>query len=102
MKNDNKAPGNNVISRSPFPASEKFYTPGRLHPIRVGMRRVTLSDKEKNAPTSIALYDTSGAYTDSTISHDVRDGLSPTRSQWIIQRGDVEKVETPLIHINDP
>jgi len=102
MKNENKAPGNDVISRSPFPASEKFYTPGRLHPIRVGMRRVMLSDKEKNAPTSIAIYDTSGPYTDASISHDVREGLSPTRSQWILQRGDVEKVETPLIHINDP
>ncbi|HZG00352.1 MAG TPA: phosphomethylpyrimidine synthase ThiC [Chitinophagales bacterium] len=102
MKNNNEAPGNGVITRTPFPASEKFYTPGRLHPIRIGMRRITLSDKEAAAPTSIAVYDTSGIYTDPTVQHEVTQGLPPTRLQWIRDRNDVEVVDTPLIYINDP
>src|SRR5204863_62912 len=55
-----------------------------------------------NAPTSVAVYDTSGPYTDASVSLDVRKGLPPTRLQWIRQRNDVEEVATPLIHINDP
>ena len=102
MKKTNEAPGNGIITRTPFPASEKFYTPGRLHPIRVGMRRISLSDKEANAPTSIAVYDTSGIYTDPTVQHDVAQGLPPSRLQWIRERNDVETVDTPLIYTNDP
>ena len=102
MKKTNGAPHNDIITRTPFPSSEKFYTPGRLHPIRVGMRRISLSDKEEKAPTSIAVYDTSGIYTDPTVQHDVKQGLPPTRLQWIKDRGDVEIVDTPLIYVNDP
>src|ERR1700748_3243743 len=30
-------PGQQVISRDPFPASQKIYVPGELHPIQVAM-----------------------------------------------------------------
>jgi phosphomethylpyrimidine synthase len=97
MKKD-KVPGADVISRHPFPSSRKIYVPGKLHPIQVAMREVTLNDsidrlngsKEKNAPVTV--YDTSGPYTDTTIDIDVRMGLPRLRAQWIKERGDVEEL----------
>ena len=60
------------ISRQPFPNSAKIYIEGNIHPIKVAMREITLSDTklanggvEKNAPVTI--YDTSGPYTDPNV-----------------------------------
>jgi len=60
----------------------------------VPMREVQLSDTplvfgaEKNAP--LALYDTSGPYTDPDVRIDLVAGLAPLRANWIAERGDVE------------
>jgi len=87
----------NTISRKPFPNSTKIYVPGELHPIRVAMREISLSDTrlsnggiEKNPP--ITLYDTSGPYTDPSIAIDIRKGLPRIREQWILDRNDVEEL----------
>src|SRR3990172_10100174 len=78
----------------PFPNSRKVYLQGSRPDIRVPMREVSLSPtptsfgKETNLP--VYLYDTSGPYTDPTVTIDVRKGLPDVRSAWIEARGDTE------------
>ncbi|MGJ1430122.1 phosphomethylpyrimidine synthase ThiC [Sphingobacterium spiritivorum] len=83
------------ISATPFPNSEKVYIEGQLHPVKVAMRRIKLSDTklanggvQHNPP--ITIYDTSGPYTDVNAVIDVRKGLPRIREQWILDRQDVE------------
>lgn len=92
-----KIPTKDLITRNPFPASQKIYVPGKLHDIKVAMREVTLADTplsngkvEKNLP--VTLYDTSGPYTDPTIQTDVYQGIARMREAWIKERGDVEQL----------
>ncbi|WP_339925185.1 phosphomethylpyrimidine synthase ThiC [uncultured Cyclobacterium sp.] len=98
MKKD-QTPNQHVISRAPFPNSEKSYVSGELHPdIKVPMRKIFLSDTvdkfngkvEKNEP--VLVYDTSGPYTDPSVEIDVRKGLMPLRNSWISSREDVEQL----------
>src|SRR6516225_10981053 len=76
----------------PIPGSRKIYVDGSHADLRVPMREVALSDTplvfgaEKNAP--LALYDTSGPYTDPETRIDLAAGLMPLRASWIGQRGD--------------
>lgn len=73
-----------------FPASEKYYLKGKLYPfLRVGMRRITLSDPVYPAYYA---YDTSGPYTDPSIEIDITRGLVPLRKDWILARQDVESL----------
>ena len=83
------------ISATPFPNSEKVFVEGHLHPVKVAMRRINLSDTklsnggvQHNPP--ITIYDTSGPYTDVNAVIDVRKGLPRIREQWILDRQDVE------------
>src|SRR6185437_128437 len=46
---------------------------------------------EKNPPVTV--YDTSGPYTDSTITINVKKGLPKLREEWIKQRGDVDELK---------
>lgn len=99
MKKQDYQPQNHVISREPFPSSEKIYVKGKLHDIEVAMRKINLSDTQpfdKNKPPvknkSVVVYDTSGAYTDPSQEIDVRVGLKPLRQQWIMNREDVEQL----------
>lgn len=95
-------PHSGTITRTPFPNSKKIYVEGKLHPIRVAMREITLTpspsvfnnggfQKEENLPVTV--YDTSGPYTDDTIELDVKIGLPRLREEWIKSRGDVEQLE---------
>jgi phosphomethylpyrimidine synthase len=95
-----KIPNEQVISRTPFPASRKVYVKGQLHKIEVAMREVSLSETklhgrfgetEPNAPVTI--YDTSGPFTDPDIDIDVKQGLPRLRVQWIVDRGDIEQLQ---------
>ncbi|HSI57092.1 MAG TPA: phosphomethylpyrimidine synthase ThiC [Ideonella sp.] len=75
-----------ALTREPFPASTKVFAHGSLHPeLRVPLRQVALTNGEQ-----VALYDTSGPYTDPLASIDVRKGLAPLRAGWIEARGDTE------------
>jgi len=94
-----KIPNQEVISRTPFPASQKVYIKGQLHNIAVAMREVNLSETKihngfgltsPNPPVTI--YDTSGAYTDPAIDIDIKRGLPKLREQWITARKDVQKL----------
>lgn len=87
------------ISQTPFPNSKKVYVAGTLFPIRVAMREITLSDTklsqgalEKNPPVTV--YDTSGAYTDEQFDINIKKGLPRLRESWILDRQDVEVLDT--------
>ena len=71
----------------PLPNSRKIY----VGPLRVPMREITQSGN--NPP--IAVYDTSGPYTDPEAKIDIRKGLPPIRSIWIEQRGDTQLLDGP-------
>ncbi|AWG24067.1 phosphomethylpyrimidine synthase ThiC [Flavobacterium kingsejongi] len=88
-----------TITRKPFPNSTKVHVEGTLYPIRVAMREIALGDTkrsngtiEKNPPVTV--YDTSGPYTDPNHEIDIRKGLPRLREQWILDRGDVESLDT--------
>ncbi|EHQ42246.1 phosphomethylpyrimidine synthase ThiC [Myroides odoratus] len=87
------------ISQTPFPNSKKVHVAGTLFPIRVAMREITLSDTklsqgalEKNPPVTV--YDTSGAYTDEQFDINIKKGLPRLRESWILDRQDVEILDT--------
>src|ERR1700677_833189 len=69
------------ITRGPLPGSRKVKING------VPFREVALSGGE--AP--IQLYDTSGPYTDDTVTLDIDKGLRGLRRDWILARGNVEE-----------
>src|SRR6202008_378854 len=78
----------------PIPGSHKIHVEGSRPDIRVPMREIALARTptmfggEDNAP--LAVYDTSGAYTDANAVIDLAQGLAPLRAQWIAERGDTE------------
>ncbi len=84
---------------APLPGSRKIYVQGSRPDIRVPMREILQSDTptargpEKNPP--LAVYDTSGPYTDPAVRIDIRSGLPPLRANWIAERGDTEELPGP-------
>jgi len=70
-----------------LPNSAKIY----VGPLRVPMREITQSGG--NPP--IAVYDTSGPYTDPTATIDIRKGLPALRERWILERSDTQLLEGP-------
>src|SRR5215510_1947090 len=94
----------NGITTQPLPASQKAYVHSHDHPnIGVPMRTITLSgghagDGHANDP--VMVYDTSGPYTDPSITTDIRAGLSPVRLEWIKARGDVQEVPRSYVNGN--
>jgi phosphomethylpyrimidine synthase len=77
-----------VVAES-LPASRKVYHTGMLHPqLRVPLREIALHPSSGESP--LAVYDTSGPYTDPAVVIDISRGLSPTRAAWIVARDDVE------------
>ncbi|WP_435100342.1 phosphomethylpyrimidine synthase ThiC [Arhodomonas sp. AD133] len=89
---------NSEVTR-PFPGSRKIYVEGSRADIRVPMREIAQSDTpfqfgaEKNP--ALAVYDTSGPYTDPEAVIDLREGLPALRGPWIDQRGDTETLDGP-------
>ncbi|GGZ17329.1 phosphomethylpyrimidine synthase [Echinicola pacifica] len=91
----------NYITTAPFPNSRKVYVAGKIHPIKVAMREISLHDTvshldrhqtvEKNPPVTV--YDTSGPYTDPGIQIDVKKGLPRLREEWIRESEDVEELQ---------
>jgi phosphomethylpyrimidine synthase len=99
----NEAPdidtASNTVTINSYPASEKIYIQGSRADIQVPMRKITLSDTpahfgvEKNAP--LYVYDTSGVYTDLKVNIDLKKGLDPIRSEWILERKDTDLLKGP-------
>ena len=101
MKKKDTAPQENVITTKPFPNSQKIYVPGNIHPqINVAMREISLSDTvdsmtQKKTPNQpVTVYDTSGPYTDPSKTINVHEGIERIREQWVLDRGDVEELDS--------
>ena len=100
------ATNNNGISARPLPASSKVYVHGHGRPdIQVAMRAIQLTRGHGNgngggAETKppLLVYDTSGPYTDPTVTTNIRKGLEPLKLQWIKARGDVEEITGSYAH----
>lgn len=89
-----KIPGSSVVTRTPFPNSKKIYLKGKIHDIEVAMREIETNDTINGSEKlKLALYDTSGPYTDPNSSIDVRRGIERIRSKWIKERNDTEELE---------
>lgn len=74
------------LLRIPLSGSKKNYLLGNIFPdIRVPIREITQTNS-----CIFPVYDTSGAYTDPTISIDISSGLLPIRTHWIELRDDTE------------
>ena len=70
-----------AITRGALPGSRKLMLGG------VPFREVPLSGGEP----PVRLYDTSGPYTDDSVTIDIEKGLAGRRREWILARGDVEE-----------
>ncbi len=91
----------NDIDLHSYPGSEKVYIDGKIHDIKVAMRKVNLTPTVKivngermvheNAP--VYIYDTSGPYTDPNIVTDINRGLPRTRETWIAKCEDLEQLD---------
>ncbi|MBF1802448.1 phosphomethylpyrimidine synthase ThiC [Alcanivorax sp. ST75FaO-1] len=82
----------------PIAGSRKIYVTGSRQDIRVPMREIRQHPTplaggkfEDNPP--LAVYDTSGPYTDPDAKIDIRKGLEPVRAAWIEERGDSEQLD---------
>ncbi|MEB2343726.1 MAG: phosphomethylpyrimidine synthase ThiC [Deltaproteobacteria bacterium] len=93
-----------VLTRAPLPGSSKVYVEGTQAGVRVPMREIRQAPTRAQGPDGavvleenppIALYDTSGPYTDPAVAIDLRQGLPPLRLDWIRARGDVEEHREP-------
>jgi phosphomethylpyrimidine synthase len=72
-----------------FPASERIYIPGKLHPsLRVPLREISTKDGAR-----LRVYDTRGPWAEPAASCDVQQGLPALRLQWILDRGDTVEYE---------
>ena len=89
------------IDVNSYPGSEKVYIQGELHPsLRVAMRRVNLTPTveiidgkkvmKENAP--VYIYDTSGVYTDPSVTININEGLPRMREELLAQRDDLEQL----------
>jgi phosphomethylpyrimidine synthase len=73
---------------------------GKLHNIKVGMRRINLYPTVKivdghrvetpNDP--VVVYDTSGVFTDPSVQVDINKGIPRVRQQWVVERADTEEL----------
>ena len=83
-----------ATSTQAFPNSRKIYVTGSQTNIRVPMREIALSETVTSATPQInppiAVYDSSGPYTDPDIKTDFWQGLAPIRAEWIASRQDTE------------
>jgi len=77
-----------------YPKSRKVYVEGSRADLKVPMREISLtatqteSGIEENPP--IRVYDTSGIYSDTSATIDLRAGLPAIRQPWIEERQDTE------------
>ncbi len=88
------------IDVNSYPGSEKVYVDGKIHPVKVAMRRVNLTptvkivngEKMTRQNGSVYVYDTSGVYTDPNVKIDINQGLPRIREQWLKERDDLEQL----------
>ncbi|MGY4497333.1 hypothetical protein ACVWYH_001260 [Bradyrhizobium sp. GM24.11] len=89
-----------AVTTGPLPSSRKiFASPDAAPDMRVPLREIILSEGagEPNLP----VYDTSGPYTDPSVTIDVNAGLARGRKQWVLERGGVEEYDGRQIKPED-
>lgn len=97
MRKNEQIPNQNTLSSGPISGSRKVYVTGKIFPIQVPMREIQLSpthlssgEIEDNYP--VAVYDSSGPYTDENAVINIHQGLPKIRETWIKERGDVQEL----------
>jgi phosphomethylpyrimidine synthase len=84
-------PSNRIANREPLPGSRKIHISGPRG-MRVPMREITLQPSrgirgETEIHPPLAVYDTSGPYTDPEADIELSRGLPELRRDWIRERG---------------
>ena len=89
------------IDVNSYPGSEKVYIDGKIHPVKVAMRKVNLTptvtiaadgDRIMKPNDPVYLYDTSGVYTDPSVEININAGIPRLRESWIERRDDLEQL----------
>src|ERR1700742_90412 len=89
-----------AVTTGPLPSSRKIFSqPDAAPDVKVPLREIMLSEGagEPNLP----VYDTSGPYTDPSVTIDVNAGLPRSRAAWVKERGGVEEYEGRTIKPED-
>ncbi|MGH1423061.1 MAG: phosphomethylpyrimidine synthase ThiC [Hyphomonas sp.] len=88
------------VTTGPLPASRKVYThPPQAPDIAVPHREIDLHPSA-NEP-ALPVYDTSGPYSDPSVTIDVEAGLARDRRDWVLERGHVEEYDGRPIKLED-
>ena len=97
--NLNKGPAVGHVTTGPIQGSCKKWSeaPGRPD-ILVPYREIALHPSANEEP--VRVYDTSGPYTDTSVSIDVEKGLSAPRAAWLAKRG-FQKVDARTVKPED-
>ncbi|MEN5053836.1 phosphomethylpyrimidine synthase ThiC [Brevundimonas naejangsanensis] len=83
-----------TIPTGPRAGSQKVYVAGELFPdIRVPFREVAVHPSANESP--VTMYDSSGPYTDPSVTIDIKKGLPRVKSLWQLDRGDIAPVLNP-------
>jgi len=83
-----------AIPTGPRAGSRKVYVAGELFPdIRVPFREVAVHPSANEPP--VTMYDSSGPYTDPSVTIDIKKGLPRVKSSWQLDRGDIAPVLNP-------
>ncbi|ASD28553.1 phosphomethylpyrimidine synthase ThiC [Brevundimonas diminuta] len=78
----------------PRAGGQKVYVAGELFPdIRVPFREVAVHPSANEPP--VTMYDSSGPYTDPSVTIDIKKGLPKVKSSWQLDRGDIAPVANP-------
>ncbi len=83
------------VTTGPIRGSKKIH----VGPLGVAMREIHLEPGSGEAP--VRVYDTSGPYTDPSVTIDIAAGLAAKRRDWILARGDVEDYEARAVKPED-
>ncbi len=83
-----------TIPTGPRAGGRKVYVAGELFPdIRVPFREVAVHPSANEPP--VTMYDSSGPYTDPSVTIDIKKGLPRVKSSWQLDRGDIAPVANP-------
>ena len=79
-----------TVTTGALPASRKVYTHPVADPsLSVPRRMIDLHPSANEEP--VPVYDTSGPYSDPSVTIDVEKGLARPRTDWVLERGGVEE-----------
>ncbi|MEL7108315.1 MAG: phosphomethylpyrimidine synthase ThiC [Pseudomonadota bacterium] len=80
------------VTTGPLPSSRKVFTHPKADPsLSVPRRMIDLHPTANEPP--VPVYDTSGPYSDPSVTIDVEKGLARHRTDWVLERGHVEAYE---------